>query len=279
MEDEFRTLEQTLKAVCGQGPVYYVPNRGNWGDGLIRHGTLKFLHDINLDYKEVTSRGRGWLLPIIRGGTVIYGGGGAWCELWTHSARWVKTIKLRFNVVVLPSTYELEYAIPEPILFCRDTFDSKQNVRDAIFCHDMAFYIGKEFLGKSSGGGNGYFFRTDKESANRLEIPASNLDLSLRGNHLSDVRQFFEEINRFAVVYTDRLHVSIAACLLEKEVHLYPGSYFKNRAVYLSSMKDFFENVNFHENFEFQQLVCTDDPSPTVPVSPRSPEDLPEGPW
>ena len=251
MQDKFTILEETLKAECGRGPLYYFPNSGNWGDGLIRYGTLKFFYDINLNYKELTKSNIDQLSLLNRGGTVIYGGGGGWCKLWNHSVDYVTKLKQRFNVIVLPSTYELIYSIPNTIFFCRDMFESKQNMPSATFCHDMAFYIGKHFLRKGKGSGKGYFFRCDAESANRIKIPSCNNDISLKGNHLSEVSQFFDEINRFAVIYTDRLHVSIAACLLKKEVHLYPGSYFKNRAVYLSSMKDYFENVYFYKKFDF----------------------------
>ncbi len=249
MDDSFTAIEETLKEVCRRGPVYYFPNRGNWGDALIRHGTLKFLRDINVDYKEVTPRRRDWLLPIMNGGTVIYGGGGAWCKLWKQSPRYVKRIRRRFNVVVLPSTYEQTYSIPDTIFFCRDICESRQNMPVATFCHDMAYYIGNEFVAKGIGTGKGYFFRTDKESSKQIRIPRNNNDISPTGDHLSNVIPFFEEVNRFEVIYTDRLHVSIAGCLLNKEVHLYSGSYFKNRAVYMSSMKTYFDNVHFHESF------------------------------
>lgn len=247
MQDEFTTLKETLSTVRGRGPLYYFPNPGNWGDGLIRYGALKFLYDVNLNYRELTMSRRDWRLPVFRRGTVIYGGGGGWCELWNHSLDYVTEFTQRFNVVVLPSTYESSYSIPNTTFFCRDMFESKQNMPDATFCHDMSFYIGEEFATRGKGSGKGYFFRSDAESANRIRIPSCNNDIGLKGNHLSEVSPFFDEIDRFAVVCTDRLHVAIAACLLKKEVHLYPGSYFKNRAVYLSSMKDHFEGVHFHE--------------------------------
>jgi hypothetical protein len=78
MQKAFTILEKTLKAECSRGPVYYFSNPGNWGDGLIRYGTLKFFQDINLHYKELKSaKKKEWLLPFLRGGTVVYGGGGA----------------------------------------------------------------------------------------------------------------------------------------------------------------------------------------------------------
>ena len=121
----------------------------------------------------------------------------------------------------------------------------------ALFCHDMAFYIGERVTTRDAGTGKGYFFRTDKESSKGLRLPESNNDLSTKGNHLRDVSAFFKAINEFQVIYTDRLHVSIAGCLLGKQVHLYPGAYFKNRAVYESSMRGNFEKVHFHDDFDF----------------------------
>lgn len=41
----------------------------------------------------------------------------------------------------------------------------------------------------------------------------------------------------------DRLHVAILACLLHKRVHFYKGGYFKNEAVFRSSMRDYFDDV------------------------------------
>ncbi len=250
MQEQFNILEEILKTECGSGPVYYLPNPGNWGDGLIRYGTLKFLNDIGLNYKELTRNIINWFSPVYKGGTVIYGGGGGWCELWHHSAKYVSLLRHRFKVIVLPSTFESSYSIPGITFFRRDVFESRQRMPDAVFCHDMAFYIGNQFFRKMAGTGKGYFFRCDAESADKISIPASNIDISMKGTHLSEVSQFFDEINRFAVIYTDRLHVSIAACLLKKELHFYPGSYFKNQAVYLSSIKDYFDNVHFHDCFE-----------------------------
>ena len=261
MEKSFQDLEKVLKEICKGRPVYYIPNPGNWGDGLIRYGTLKFFKKINLDFKEVSikelnhieseTNHKSWFPVFQKKPVVIYGGGGAWCKLWNHSTKYINKLQNKYNVIVLPSTYESTYVSHNTIFFTRDKFESKQNMPQATFCHDMAFYIGDDFLSDMESEGTGYFFRTDKESADQINIPSENHDISLDGNHLSDVPLFFESINQFSVIHTDRLHVSIAAALLKKEVHLYPGSYFKNKAVYLSSIKGRFKNVIFHEDFNF----------------------------
>lgn len=260
MKGQFKGLEEHLKTVTWRGPVYYLANPGNWGDAVIRYGTLKFLSDINLDFKEIkrseigslTLGKRQWLTSLLQGGTVIYGGGGAWCKLWNHSVIYVNRLAQRYPVVVLPSTYESSYSINGVTFFRRDNYESLDNMPNSIFCHDMAFYIGSEFLEKDRGSGTGYFFRTDAESSGRIDIPLANTDISAQNKSYNtdqfvDISDFFKEVNRFSVIHTDRLYICIAACLMEKEVHLYPGSYFKNRAVYMSSIKDNSSNVYFHE--------------------------------
>jgi len=243
---EFDQLRQTLQAACRDGPVCYLPNLGNWGDGLIRAGTLRFLEQSGIPFQEVehVSRGQRWL-PWRRRGTLIYGGGGAWSNLWSHSMRTLKRVGHLFqHAVVLPSSFELRVDFPKVNLFCRDRFESQINAPAALFCHDMAFCLGPQSA--PAGSGTGWFLRIDAESAHGLPIPPGNVDLSQLGNHLSPPGPFFDAIAKYAVVHTDRLHVAIATCLLGRELHLYPGAYFKNRAVFQSSIEGRFPNVYFH---------------------------------
>lgn len=247
MQEDFARLRRVLEETCRRGPVYYLPNAGNWGDGLIRAGTLRFLRDARIAFHEIAGVGRlrRWL-PFLRSGTLIYGGGGAWCRSFATALDLVAHIHHLFErVVVLPSSYELVEPIPNVTFFCRDKYESRTNAPYAQFCHDMAFYLGPTTAPR--GAGIGFFFRTDRERARAAPLPPDNDDLSTRGNHLSDSAPFFDAIARYAIVHTDRLHVAIAACLLGRELHLYPGSYFKNKAVYRSSIEARFANVHFHE--------------------------------
>lgn len=248
MNGEFDQLRETLRAACRDGPVLYLPNLGNWGDGLIRAGTLRFLEQSGIAFQEIehVSRGERWL-PWRRRGTLIYGGGGAWSSLWSHSLRTIRRVGHLFqHTVVLPSSFELQISLPRITLFCRDRFESQTNAPAARFCHDMAFFLGPQTA--PPGNGTGWFLRTDAESAHGLTIPPGNVDLSQLGNHLSPSEPFFAAIAKYAVVHTDRLHVAIATCLLGRELHLYPGAYFKNRAVFQSSIEGRFPNVHFHQS-------------------------------
>ena len=60
---------------------------------------------------------------------------------------------------------------------------------------------------------------------------------------------FFDYIAGNSVIHTDRLHIAIGSCLLGKEVHMYPGRYFKNRAIFDASITGYFENVHLHDVF------------------------------
>lgn len=246
----FHILELAIKSACHSSQVYYVANPGNWGDALIRKGTLKYFKDMHLEFSEVVIHRILRILPFIKHGTILYGGGGGWCTLFNHSVAHVRQLAKRLNVLVLPSTYECFYEIRNVAFFCRDYYESLSHMPSATFCHDMAFYL--DPIEMKKGSGIGYFFRTNRGSARRISIPEMNSDVSRYGNEYSDISEFIRRIAQYRIVLTDRLHVAIAGCLLEREVHLYPGSYFKNRSVYLSSMKNAFSNIYFHEDWSIQ---------------------------
>jgi exopolysaccharide biosynthesis predicted pyruvyltransferase EpsI len=252
MQTEFSQLAKVIRDTCLRRPVYYIGNKGNWGDALIRQGTLRFFRDIGLKYYELLLRkGRVFrlidrYLPLALKGTLIYGGGGSWCHVYDNSLRLLNSIASSYRqVIVLPSTFEERVDFPNLTFFSRDRFESLQVVPEATFCHDMAFYIQRQTGGK--GTGEGYFFRTDQESLGKIPIPSENVDISLQGNYLTPIAPFFSAIDRYRTIYTDRLHVAIAACLMKKDLHLYPGTYFKNKAVYRSSMLGIYDNVQFHD--------------------------------
>lgn len=249
MHDDFQQLYADLSKIIGGRKVLYFPNPGNWGDGLIRAGTLQFFKDFKIPFKEVASIRRRYLvLPYLSQMVAVFGGGGAWCEFWDHS-KYVVQLSRHLRTVVLPSSYGQAYDIPNTHFFRRDHFESLEAMPKSGFCHDLAFYLGTaKARHAQNGSGTGYYFREDIEGKYFQNLPKDNYDLSLKGTHLSEIEPFFEHINQYRVIHTDRLHVGIASSLLGKEVHLYAGNYFKNRAVFNTSIKNHFKNTHFHED-------------------------------
>lgn len=244
MQKDFDVLREHIINRVSNKPIYFTPNSGNWGDALIRLGAIKFLRDIGIDYTEVRLSKGDILKPMMTGGLLLYGGGSRWTNIWSGSERIVKLLSKRLQVIVLPSTFQKHYNISNTTFFCRDSFQSQEFMPNATFCHDMAFYLGS--VPFSGGNGTGYFFRTDRERSGKIDIPESNRDISKEGDHLSEGLTFFKEIGKYQVVHTDRLHVAIASCLLGRDTHLYPSSYFKSHAIYKSSIEPYFDNVTFH---------------------------------
>ena len=251
MQEQFELLKETILSKSDRKVVYYFPNKGNWGDALIRQGTLKFLSDAEIDFVEIKKIDAKTYDNLDKHRLALFGGGGAWCKLWTHPLEIVEKLSRKQNVVIMPSTFEIRPEFENTTYFSRDLYESMQNRPGSYFCHDMAFYLGEDYHPAKQGKGEGHFFRTDHESAGKIQIPKTNLDISTKGKHLSGIRRFFRIVNRFETVFTDRLHVSIAACLLGKKVSIYPGSYFKNLAVYKSSMEGKYEAASFQGDFGF----------------------------
>ena len=230
---EFSALKCCLREESAGREVYYVANPGNWGDALIRAGTLRLLREMRLNYQEVA-----WETPFPSGREklLIFGGGGAWCRFWRHAYDYVKKASEQFDrIVVLPSTFDMPCDLANCVFFARDRFESATNLPQARFCHDMAFYLGGIRSGVGCGRGN--FFRTDVESGGCVDAPGDNCDISAEGTLASPLSPFFKTIGAYREVLTDRLHVAIAGALMRKRVHLFEGGYFKNTAVYRSSMR------------------------------------------
>jgi hypothetical protein len=242
----FTALKDHLLEIIGDRPVCYVPNPGNMGDGLIRHATLLFLADSGIACREYREGfNPGWARHC-SDAVFLFGGGGAWCHFWSHSIDVVKAAAPLFHhVVILPSTYELGCDVQGVTFFARDNFQSLVAQPRAIFCDDMAFYL--YGIDSSPGSGTGHFFRRDAEGARRFRLPDDNDDIAAHGNHLSAPDVLFDALRPLHRIRTDRLHVAILGALLGKRVHLHAGAYFKNRAVYESSMRNDFPHVSFYE--------------------------------
>lgn len=251
MIETFSFLAKEIRLVSGKGQVYYLANPGNWGDALIRHSTLKFFNDYKIPFTEINLTNRNQLIKLvlnIKPKILIYGGGGGWCQNWDIGFPIIKK-KLKFfnKVLVLPSTYEKEYYLRKTTFYRRDNYESKQNMPNSFFCHDMAFYFTPAIAKSKPANREAYFFRTDKEGRNLGLCIGDNFDLTKDKNHLDSILPFIKILSNYEIINTDKLHIAILAAKLDKRVNFYSGNYFKNKAVYLSSMKPYFPKVTFIE--------------------------------
>ena len=248
--DVFKRLAADIREKSNGRQVVYIPNPGNYGDGLIRYATKKFFQDFEIRHIEVNvgyARGRLALLPFLlspKKYLFVYGGGGAWCVAYGFGRSIVKFISLfTRDYLVLPSTYELAPAGKGGTYYRRDQTNSKALVPEAKFCHDMAIYLADKtpLFRCDPNGPTGNLFRTDRESAKDVgRLPADNIDISHKGNHMSNGDGFLEMVSRYSEVNTDRLHVAIASAVAGCTVNLEGGNYFKIRAIYEASLADIF---------------------------------------
>ena len=126
----------------------------------------------------------------------VISGGGSWATSFSGT-RGLATALLRYykKVAVLPHSYELPPVAGDVAYYCRDRDDSRQSISDALFCHDMAFYL--EPTSREPMMDVGYFFRGDRESKFKLNRVPDNVDVSRLGNELSDPDGLFDIVGRY----------------------------------------------------------------------------------
>jgi len=256
---EYERLADDIRAQRS-GRQIYIANPGNWGDAMIRAGTHAFFRTFDIEVHEIPVRKMTRLTPLLARlrarhlrPVVIYGGGGALTGLYQkHSARVSRLADSASRTVIMPATYGPDTFLRAPglrrncSLWRRDEFESRESCPDSEFCHDMAFFLDAPEVDPSMS--VGHFFRSDVERSGRLPDISPSRDISALGSHLTPIDDFFAQVGACETVHTDRLHVAIAGALLGRRVHLYANSYFKNRAIFQTSIAPNYPNVTFHDS-------------------------------
>lgn len=251
----YDALADSIINIANGDKIFFMPNPGNWGDGLINYATYDFFNFYNIEYEILAPKKRKYyyiiqnIFKIKTNSILIYGGGGGWNSFWRFPIFKLQdqgVMDLFRKVIVLPSTYETYINDEKFVYYARDRYNSIKNNPNALFTPDMAFFLANRDFSKYNTNEykKGFFYRTDKESANNIEIPENNHDLSLDGNYLDHYKFFLMEIGKFETIYTDRLHICIAGVLLNKQVYFHKGIYFKNEAIY-NSILSTVKNVHF----------------------------------
>lgn len=226
--------------------------KGNYGDSLIYHGSMKLLTSLNIkiDKVEMATEQKNEIL--------IIDGGGNFVDYYNDVRDFINA-KHNFykEIVFLPHTIfgnkqidVLKKLKGNTTIFCREKESANFVEKYAKSCsaflwHDCAFYNSFQ-KNITDGKGTLNAFRSDCESILKTKPETSN-DISYNGYATKPLDDFLETIGKFNQVNTDRLHVAIAAVLLEKNVNLYPNSYFKNKSVFEYSLQKF-SNIKFTNN-------------------------------
>jgi exopolysaccharide biosynthesis predicted pyruvyltransferase EpsI len=268
----FVELAKALLNAADGREVIFLQNHGNYGDCLIRYGTLRFFEDIGLRYREYdmakrTHKAAAFAVGMLNRPTdrylFIYSGSGAWSEACRVGLRNVRRqLAANRNIFILPTTFQY-FGLPRNIpVFARDRFESLKVVPHARFCHDMALYLAlvapERFLTGRAAPNKalGLAFRTDNEAGqHNLASLSSNLDISVLGTHSSDPIGLLRLIDQFSEIATDRVHIALGAILLGKRVFMTEGNHFKMRAIFDSSIKGIFNNCDLLPNGEMHALV------------------------
>jgi len=228
---------------------------GNYGDSLIWHGTVNLLREFGIEanYTTIDANPQNPILFVDGGGNLV--------DYYSDVREFLhKKLMAYAQVLILPHTI---YGAKQVGLLgrfkrtvttmCRErvSFEFvKQHAKksNVILWRDCAFYCQayKEYNLEGEGVLNA--FRTDCESIYARALPSDNIDISRNGYATKPLHDLLSTIAHYEAVNTDRLHVAIASLMLGKKVRLFSNSYFKNRAVFDYSLRDF-PDISFVDVF------------------------------
>lgn len=251
---------QLLHELQALGPFAYQPNDGNMGDALIAAATMQWMDDHRLPWSRLKKGAH----PAC----FVYGGGGIWTPDYLSSIQPVlQLMQQAERVVILPSSFrdvpQLVHMLDERfVVFCREqaSYDylCAQHTRARILLdHDMALRLRvvnrpsrwqlfkhrhalRRFMAAWAAlSDEPRLFRVDAESAVARKETELDLSDALGWFRPFDSRARYElgawllcaALASFRHVYTDRLHVGIAALLTGGRVSFRDNSYGKISAV------------------------------------------------
>lgn len=244
-------LARRIGELSDGGQIDYFPSPGNWGDSLINAGCDEFFTAHQIVVRRLARTEASSVSDVDASRRLaLVGGGGGWNRNWSSSIQFTDELSRRYReVLVLPSSYDPAidgaYGQANVTRVARGAGASAQVAEFA--CHDMAFFSDFSIAPQQSLPYPLLALRRDKERNAAALTPDRNWDLSLLGNAWSPHRGFLELVARFAVIFTDRLHIAIAGAVLGADVRLLDGNYGKNAEVYEMSLHPTFPTVQLCE--------------------------------
>jgi exopolysaccharide biosynthesis predicted pyruvyltransferase EpsI len=258
--------------------ISYYACGGNAGDALISASTYTCFEKLKISYDPI------FLDSSPRRGVIIFGGGGNFIPLYDYIRKGIlKNIASADEIIVLPHTIrgneDLLASLDKRVtLFCREIASYEHCLRHAkqanvLLANDMAFHADLQallqepkdidyekkiakypnFLEKVINGTTVNFIRKDPERTNHGLHSDMDVSEVFMGS-MSDpnaVRKsaaaFLHTISSAKSIITDRLHVGIAASLMNIPCEILDNSYGKNREVYKFSLASKYPKTTFRQ--------------------------------
>lgn len=253
-------MAKAIRRIAGRQPLIFSPSTGNWGDGLINFGSRQFLEHYRFAYQEVhkSSTDEALASGTFRDQVVVLGGGGAWSRNFSLARSYAEKISRQAKeVIVLPTTYDLKpLSAPNVTYFARDRYTSMTVNPSAQFAHDMAFFTALEVPDAPEKAWRLFALRDDREGQGLSNEFPHNFDVSRMGDgNTKTVRPFYNIVNNFSIVTTDRMHVAIVGAMLGIRVNLIAGNYAKSPDVYRTSIQPNYPRVQLKTPDEIRSWV------------------------
>lgn len=226
---------------------------GNIGDGLIWSSCYQLLDYYSVRYEVLRNNNniQNQLnnMDMSKYDFIMWCGGGNMGSKYLTSYLFrmeLSKICKRHNkpIIILPSTWTSHDDVDAYKYYARDYISISTYENRGIFCHDLslAYDLESDIINTINISENsiGFFFRKDSEKSSYIH-PNNSGDPA----HIcKGYKDYFYLASKYDEIHTNRLHFAIAAAIINRKVKLYSNSYFKNRAVYDSSLKQF-SNIEF----------------------------------
>lgn len=236
-------IRSLLPRLLSDDSYTYIPNSGNLGDALLASSTRQILDGMGLVQTSNAS-------------TILVAGGGGLREGYFCLARKMSQLSRSKRVIILPSTISGYWSFLRQ--FQNLTVLAREDATQAFcgtnginvtLCQDLALSVDLSSIPHVGGKGELIAFRTDAEKSHNP--PAGNRALSLErtglwelGSSDTAARWFVQEIAQYDSIRTNFTHIAIVAAKLGIPCQFSPGSYFKNEAMFESSLSQF-PNISF----------------------------------
>lgn len=226
---------QTIFNTIANREVLYLPMDGNVGDDLIEVATLQLLQRHGVSHRILSDEELQSKQLLKPAEIILVSGGGNMGDYYVPPIT-ARRQALEFNlpIVILPQTFinTNENLDSYHTIFVRDR-KSKSMVPNSVLAPDMALNYHFDISTKPEKD-TGVFLRVDSEAL----FPNFSISLGDPTLLCSNLTEYLALAANYSHIITDRLHFAIAALGQGNKATLLPNSYFKNRAMYETWLKD-----------------------------------------